>query len=137
MKADMTSAITIAKDAKKANETEINELRERNRKLEEENARLNVEVVQLRRDRRGSPVLKETEPVSPKSSFEQEPRRQSFLSDEFRTRPRRSQKDPPNVQNLIQNFNKDAIEGTVFYQLLNENYSFILLHHFFGDFRFF
>lgn len=113
----MTSAITIAKDAKKANETEINELRERNRKLEEENARLNVEVVQLRRDRRGSPVLKETEPVSPKSSFEQEPRRQSFLSDEFRTRPRRSQKDPPNVQNLIQNFNKDAIEGTVFYQL--------------------
>ena len=80
--------------------------------MEEENARLNVEVVQLRRDRRGSPVLKE-EPVSPKSSFEQEPRRQSFLSDDFRARPRRSQKDPPNVQNLIQNFNKDAVEGTL------------------------
>lgn len=112
--ADMTSAITIAKDAKNANESEIRELRERNRKLEEENARLNVEVAQLRRDRRGSPVLKD-EPVSPKSQFETERRlssstvTSSILGEEFRNRNRRNTtKEPPNVQNLIQNFNKDS-----------------------------
>ena len=106
----MTSAITIAKDAKTANESEIRELREKNRKMEEENARLNVEVAQLRRDRRGSPVLKD-EPVSPKSQFEPERRlSSSILGEDFRSRNRRATKDPPNVQNLIQNFNKEGDE---------------------------
>ena len=64
--------------------------------------RLNVEVTQLRRDRRGSPVLKD-EPVSPKSQFDAERRLSSSI-----LMSRRSTKEQPNVQNLIQNFNKDS-----------------------------
>ena len=86
---DMTSAITLAQDAKMAKENEIRDLqvetcifliiqvffKDKNRKLEEENARLNVEVSQLRRDRRGSPVL--AEPVSPKPQVFEPDRRLS------------------------------------------------------------
>ncbi|CAG5107470.1 Oidioi.mRNA.OKI2018_I69.chr1.g3342.t1.cds [Oikopleura dioica] len=108
---DMTSAITLAQDAKIAKENEIRELQDKNRKLEEENARLTVEVSQLRRDRRGSPVL--AEPVSPKPQvFEPDRRLSTSLmastEDSWSTRRNRFVKsDPPSVQNLIQNFNKD------------------------------
>jgi regulator of replication initiation timing len=80
----MTSAITIAKDAKSANEKEIQDLREKNRNLEEENARLKVEVTQLRRDRRGSPILKD-EPTSPKLQFESERRLSASILGKFIT----------------------------------------------------
>jgi len=114
---DMTSAITLAQDAKMAKENEIRDLQDKNRKLEEENARLNVEVSQLRRDRRGSPVL--AEPVSPKpQSFEPDRRLSTSLmsstEESWSTRRNRFVKsDPPSVQNLIQNFNKDPEPSSV------------------------